>query len=67
MDIGWFFFDLLLLGYVEDPSTGISFCSSEERELEIYIEVLIFYQATYERKRLKCVYLCVTGLLLTAL
>lgn len=39
MDIGWFFFDLLLLGYVEDPSTGISFCSIEERELEIYIEV----------------------------
>lgn len=40
MDIGWFFFDLLLLGYVEDASTGMSFCSIDDRELEIYIEVL---------------------------
>ena len=38
-DIGWFFFDLLLLGYVEDHRNGISFCISNDSELEIYIEV----------------------------
>ena len=40
INIGWFFFDLLLLGYVEDTSTGISFCRVDKNE-EIYIEVRI--------------------------
>ena len=37
--IGWFFFDLLILGYVEDPTTGISFRIPGGLEWAIYIEV----------------------------
>lgn len=37
--IGWFFFDLLLLGYVEDPPTGLSFSFSLDTSWNLYIEV----------------------------
>ena len=37
--IGWFFFDLLILGYVEDPVTGNSFRIPGGLEWAIYIEV----------------------------
>ena len=37
--IGWFFFDLLLLGYVEDPETGLSFRIPSSLEWTLYIEV----------------------------
>ncbi len=37
--IGWFFFDLLLLGYVEDPATGRSFRIPGSQGWAIYVEV----------------------------
>ncbi len=37
--IGWFFFDLLFLGYVEDFNTGLSFCFPKGLEWAVYIEV----------------------------
>lgn len=37
--IGWFFFDLFLLGYVEDASTGLSFRLPGGLEWAVYIEV----------------------------
>ena len=37
--IGWFFFNLLVLGYVEDPSTGTSFRFPGGQEWAIYIEI----------------------------
>ena len=37
--IGWFFFNFLVLGYVEDPSTGASFRLPGGQEWAIYIEV----------------------------
>ena len=37
--IGWFFFDLLILGYVEDPVTGKSFRIPGGLHWAIYIEV----------------------------
>lgn len=37
--IGWFFFDLLLLGYVEDPETGLSFRIPGSLQWALYIEV----------------------------
>jgi hypothetical protein len=37
--ISWFFFDLLLLGYVEDPITGLSVCISGGMNWIIYVEV----------------------------
>ena len=37
--IGWFFFNLLVLGYVEDPSTGASFRFPGGQKWAIYIEV----------------------------
>lgn len=37
--IGWFFFDLFFLGYVEDSSTGLSFCLPGGLQWAIYIEV----------------------------
>ena len=39
--IGWFLFDLLLLGYVEDPESGLSFCLPRKLEWSIYIEVFM--------------------------
>lgn len=42
--IGWFFFDLFLLGYVEDSNTGLSFRLPGGLTWEIYIEVKVpFY------------------------
>ena len=37
--IGWFFFNLLLLNYVEDPNSGLSFFLPGGLEWAIYIEV----------------------------
>ncbi|KAL5475165.1 hypothetical protein EMCRGX_G027231 [Ephydatia muelleri] len=37
--IGWFFFDLLILGYVEDRDTGLSFRLPEGLGWVIYVEV----------------------------
>ena len=37
--IGWFFFNLFLLGYVEDPNTGLSFRLPGGLQWEVYIEV----------------------------
>ena len=37
--IGWFFYHLLVLGYVEDPSTGASFRFPGGQEWAIYVEV----------------------------
>ena len=37
--IGWFFFDLFLLGYVEDPNTGLSFRLPGGLKWEVYVEV----------------------------
>ena len=37
--IGWFFYHLLVLGYVEDPSTGTSFRFPGEQCWSIFIEV----------------------------
>ena len=37
--INWFFFDFLILGYVEDPLTGNSFRFPGGLEWSIYVEV----------------------------
>ncbi len=37
--IGWFFFDLLLVGYVEDRLTGISFHLHACLQWTVYAEV----------------------------
>ena len=37
--IGWFFFDLFILGYVEDPLTGWSFRFPGGMQFAIYVEV----------------------------
>lgn len=37
--INWFFFDLLFLGYIEDPVTGASFSIPTGLEWILYIEV----------------------------
>ena len=39
--IGWFFFDLLMLGYVEDSYTGLSFRVSGGQAWAIYVEVCV--------------------------
>ena len=41
-DIGWFFFDLLILGYVEDPATGKSFRMPGGLQWAIYIEACLY-------------------------
>ena len=38
--IGWFFFDFLILGYVEDPETGLSFRLPGGLAWAIYVEVI---------------------------
>ena len=38
-EIGWFFYHFLVLGYVEDPVTGISFRFPGGQQWAIYIEV----------------------------
>lgn len=37
--IRWFFFDLLLLGYIEDFTTGLSFCFPKGLDWAVFIEV----------------------------
>ena len=37
--IGWFFFDLFLLSYVEDPVTGLSVSIPGRMDWKIYVEV----------------------------
>jgi len=37
--MGWFFFDLLILGYVEDTASGKTFRFPGGLQWEIYIEV----------------------------
>lgn len=39
--VGWFFFDLFILGYVEDPVTGYSFRFPGGMKWAIYIEVRV--------------------------
>ena len=39
--IGWFFFDLLILGYVEDIDTGLSFRIPGGLAWSIYVEVRV--------------------------
>lgn len=38
--LGWFFFDFLLLGYVEDPHTGLSFRMPPGFSWNLYLEVI---------------------------
>ena len=38
-EIGWFFFDLLILGYVQDVATGESFHLPFDLGWNIYVEV----------------------------
>ena len=40
--VDWFFFDLFLLGYVEDPATGRSFRFPGGMAWAVYIEVCIY-------------------------
>ena len=37
--ISWFFFDLLVLGYVEDRNSGLSFRLPGDLSWTIYVEV----------------------------
>ncbi len=37
--IGWFFFDLFVLGYVEDADSGLSFRMPGQLMWAVYIEV----------------------------
>ena len=37
-EVRWFFFDLLILGYVEDPATGLSFQLPGGLRWTIYVE-----------------------------
>ena len=37
--LGWFFFDLLVLGYVEDKDTGLSFHLPAGLNWVVYVEV----------------------------
>ena len=46
--IGWFFFRLFIIGYVEDPVSGKSFSLPRGLSLEIYVEVYV-----------GCVWVCV--------
>ncbi len=38
-EVGWFFFDLLFLCYVEDPATGMSFQFPGGLSWAVYVEV----------------------------
>ncbi len=39
-EVGWFFFNLLILGYIEDPFTGESFHFPGGLSWKLYIEVI---------------------------
>ena len=54
--VGWFFFDLLVLGYVEDPSSGKSFHFPANRSWKLFIEVS--YTITFASS-IECVQTCV--------
>ena len=41
--VAWFFFDLLVLGYVEDLDTGLSFRIPGGLDWAVYIEVSCFH------------------------
>ena len=41
--IGWFFFDLLMLGYVEDSETGLSFRIPGGLAWAVYVEVCVCF------------------------
>ena len=45
--VGWFFFELFLLGYVEDAETGLSFYLPKKLELVVYIEVHMKHSLRY--------------------
>jgi len=47
--VGWFFFNLFILGYVEDPLTGHSFRCPGGMEWAIYVEVRACGKSCYER------------------
>ena len=49
--IAWFFFDLLVLGYVEDPNSGLSFRIPGGLEWAVYIEVRTWREREGERGR----------------
>ena len=38
-NIGWFFFDLFVLGYVEDHKSGLSFRLPGGMQWSVYVEV----------------------------
>ena len=37
--VNWFFSGLLVLGYIEDPSSAMSFSLNQINSLEIFVEV----------------------------
>ena len=37
--IGWFMFNLFVLGYVQDTDIGVSFSSSAAHKWKVFIEV----------------------------
>jgi hypothetical protein len=53
--IGWFFFDLFILGYVEDPNTGKSFRLPGGLKWAVYIEVGRYDTYMYMYKFCPCV------------
>ena len=52
---GWFFFDLFILGYVEDPITGCSFRFPGGMKWAIYIEVCVCVHV----RACVCLYVCI--------
>ena len=48
--IGWFFFDLLMLGYVEDSDSGQSFRIPGGLAWAIYVEVCVSVNISYIHK-----------------
>ena len=54
--VGWFFFDLLVLGYVEDPSSGKSFHFPANHSWKLFIEVS--YTITFASS-IECLHTCV--------
>lgn len=42
-EVQWFLLDLFFLGYVEDPSSGLSFKMPSELNWECYFEVIVLW------------------------
>ena len=40
--LNWFFFELLLIGYVEDSDTGLCFHFPEDLKWTVYIEARVY-------------------------